>query len=196
MALDPWTVLGLENGADAADIKRAYLLRSKLLHPDRHQTASPDVLEEAERAMRHLNAAWAELRGRGADAGGASSPEPGRADTSRRRRRDPDPSPTEAFEWFVGAVVDTALRSGKALASWERDALVAPVAKLATLSADRHRKLRRRVLAALHADQDSAGAGSGLPREWRRNWDVLSESDVNAGILVLLDDLMEQLEFG
>lgn len=184
MALDPWTVLGLEAGAEAAEIKRAYLLRSKLLHPDRHQTASPEVAAEAERAMRDLNAAWAELGARGAgDVGGGG-----------RGGRDPAPSAAEAIEWFVGTVVETALRSGRALAAWERDALVGPVRQLAKLSPEKQRKLRRRVLAALHADQHAVGSGSGLPRDWRRNWDVLSVSDVDASILVLLDDMMEELE--
>ena len=192
MPLDPWTVLGLESGADAREVKHAYLLRSKLLHPDRHQAASREVLAEAERAMRDLNAAWAELR----DRGGGESSRPPREGGTRRAGRDTAPSPTEAFEWFMGTVVGTALRSGKALAAWERDALVAPIGQLARLSQEQQRKLRRRVLTALHADQDAAGGGSALPQEWRRNWDVLSVSDVNAGILVVLDDVMEQLGFG
>lgn len=57
-----YDVLGVEDTASLADIKRAYYDRARLYHPDAH-VASPDpVRVEAERAMQALNAAWTALR--------------------------------------------------------------------------------------------------------------------------------------
>jgi curved DNA-binding protein CbpA len=58
VADDPWRVLGVEPSAPLEEARQAYLLRSQLVHPDRHQGAAPRVRAEAERAMRELNDAW------------------------------------------------------------------------------------------------------------------------------------------
>jgi DnaJ-class molecular chaperone len=62
VALTYYDVLGVDRHADAFTLRRAYHLRSQLLHPDRHNGASPEVLEAAGRAMAELNHAWAVLR--------------------------------------------------------------------------------------------------------------------------------------
>ena len=59
---DPWQVLGLPSTATYDEAHRAYTVRAKLLHPDNHQDAKPDVAAEAQRAMGQLNTAWEEIR--------------------------------------------------------------------------------------------------------------------------------------
>jgi hypothetical protein len=56
-----YDVLGVPDDATAAQIKRAYRLRVRLLHPDHHAGAAPELREEASRAAQDLNEAWAVL---------------------------------------------------------------------------------------------------------------------------------------
>ena len=54
---DPWAVLGVDPGTPLAQARHAYLVRLRLVHPDHHQGAGPDVLAEADRATRALTEA-------------------------------------------------------------------------------------------------------------------------------------------
>jgi curved DNA-binding protein CbpA len=69
---DPYEVLGVARGATVEEITRRHRILSHIFHPDRYQTASSDVREEAERRMKTVNAAYDVLKRRG-------SPEPHRA---------------------------------------------------------------------------------------------------------------------
>jgi hypothetical protein len=66
-----YDVLGVRPDATVEEIKRAYVRRARVLHPDAHASSATVVQDEAERAMRELNIAWNTLR-----------------DTVRRRRYD------------------------------------------------------------------------------------------------------------
>jgi DnaJ-domain-containing protein 1 len=57
-----YDVLGVSARASADQIKRAYYRRARSYHPDGHAGSSVAVLEEAQRAMAGLNAAWHVLR--------------------------------------------------------------------------------------------------------------------------------------
>lgn len=58
---DPYQVLGVAPGADAAEIRRAYLALARRFHPDAHADRSPAERAHAERRMRDVNVAWATL---------------------------------------------------------------------------------------------------------------------------------------
>lgn len=62
MALTHYETLGVGPDATHEALRRAYMLRVQLLHPDRHMGASADVIAEAERATVELNRAWSVLR--------------------------------------------------------------------------------------------------------------------------------------
>jgi DnaJ-like protein len=55
-------VLGVRPTASVETIKRAYYRKARAYHPDAHAGSSSAVLDEAERAMAALNAAWNVLR--------------------------------------------------------------------------------------------------------------------------------------
>jgi curved DNA-binding protein CbpA len=57
-----YDVLGVSPRASADQIKRAYYRRARAYHPDGHAGSSVALLEEAQRAMSDLNAAWRVLR--------------------------------------------------------------------------------------------------------------------------------------
>jgi len=101
-----YDVLGVDDTAEVAQIKRAYYDRARLYHPDAHIDSPPSIRAEAERAMQALNAAWTVLRQpatrrrydrqlslvraevEGAGAAGESA-RPGAGVGSRRRTRRP-----------------------------------------------------------------------------------------------------------
>jgi hypothetical protein len=56
-----YDVLGVPTGADAAEIRRAYLVLARRFHPDAHADRSPAERAHAERRMRDVNEAWADL---------------------------------------------------------------------------------------------------------------------------------------
>jgi len=58
---DPYTVLGVAPGADAATIRAAYLTLVKTYHPDRHIAAGtpPEFIRVAEARMAAINTAYA-----------------------------------------------------------------------------------------------------------------------------------------
>lgn len=57
-----YEVLGVRRTASLIEIKRAYYRKARAYHPDAHAGSGPEVLDEAERAMSQLNAAWNVLR--------------------------------------------------------------------------------------------------------------------------------------
>ena len=107
-----YDVLAVAPDATPEEIKRTYLLRVQLLHPDRHAGASPEVLAESVRATAEVNDAWAVLRdpaaraaydatidGRHSSVGGEPPPDdptppPGPTDLSA----DPEPTDTGAAD--------------------------------------------------------------------------------------------------
>jgi hypothetical protein len=56
-----YEVLGVSTGATAKAIRRAYVDRARLHHPDFHTNADASVRLDAEREMQRLNDAWAVL---------------------------------------------------------------------------------------------------------------------------------------
>ena len=53
-----YDTLGVEPGATAKEIRKAYLRRARALHPDRQQGRSAADARRAEEAMRQVNVAW------------------------------------------------------------------------------------------------------------------------------------------
>ena len=60
----PFAVLGLPSTATWDEVVTAHRQLAKLHHPDRLQDAEPDVRMMSEQTMRHVNAAYQELRER------------------------------------------------------------------------------------------------------------------------------------
>ncbi|MEL6335165.1 MAG: molecular chaperone DjiA [Pseudomonadota bacterium] len=62
---DPWQILGLAPGVDAATLRRHYRCLVRDLHPDRlmAQGVPAEARQTAERRLARINAAYAELRG-------------------------------------------------------------------------------------------------------------------------------------
>lgn len=56
-----YDVLGVASDADAAEIRRAYLVLARRFHPDAHSDRSPAERAHAERRMSDVNEAWADL---------------------------------------------------------------------------------------------------------------------------------------
>lgn len=56
-----YDVLGVTPGADASSIRRAYVAKARMYHPDFHADATPEVKAHAEAEMRSINEAWAVL---------------------------------------------------------------------------------------------------------------------------------------
>jgi DnaJ-domain-containing protein 1 len=57
-----YDVLGVRSSATAEQIKRAYYRKARTYHPDAHAGSTAAVLDEAERSMAAVNAAWNVLR--------------------------------------------------------------------------------------------------------------------------------------
>lgn len=62
MSRSHYEVLGVRTSASTAEIKRAYYSKARAYHPDAHAGSDPLILDETERAMAELNAAWNVLR--------------------------------------------------------------------------------------------------------------------------------------
>jgi hypothetical protein len=90
--------LGVSRSASSAEIRRAYLVRARLVHPDFHTEADARTRADAEQQMRRLNEAWAVLgdrdRRRDYDRGLA-------ADERRTRRERPAGAPNPEFVPYV-----------------------------------------------------------------------------------------------
>lgn len=57
-----YDLLGVASDADEEELRRAYVARAQVLHPDRH-TGSPEaVRRQAEAEMKAVNEAWATLK--------------------------------------------------------------------------------------------------------------------------------------
>lgn len=65
---DPWAVLGVEPGADAAALRRAYHALVKQYHPDRHLAdgVPAEFIRVTESRMAMINAAYARVTGKAA----------------------------------------------------------------------------------------------------------------------------------
>src|SRR5688500_17482338 len=57
-----YDVLGVPFDADADEIRRAYLRKAQLLHPDRHGGSPESVRRQAEAEMKAVNEAWKTLK--------------------------------------------------------------------------------------------------------------------------------------
>lgn len=91
---DPYEVLGVARGATVEEITRRHRILSHIFHPDRYQTSSSDVREEAEGRMKTVNAAY-DLLKRGAPPPPYRAP----ADPPPRPARGPAASrPDDAWE--------------------------------------------------------------------------------------------------
>ena len=60
-----FTTLGVRKGATMAEISAAYKKLARAHHPDKVAMLEPEEREVAERRMKEVNAAYAELRGQG-----------------------------------------------------------------------------------------------------------------------------------
>jgi len=56
-----YEVIGVQPGATTDAVRRAYLSKARLAHPDFHVGADSNARSDAERQMRELNEAWAVL---------------------------------------------------------------------------------------------------------------------------------------
>lgn len=61
----PWEVLGVAEGATAAELKAAYLLRCKEYHPDKVATLGERLKSVAEEEFKRVQAAYEHVQGRG-----------------------------------------------------------------------------------------------------------------------------------
>jgi hypothetical protein len=59
--LDPHAVLGVGANASAAEIRRRYRILIQIYHPDRYQSSSREVQDEANKLMKQINTAYATL---------------------------------------------------------------------------------------------------------------------------------------
>ncbi len=195
MASDPWTVLGVAPSATYAEVRRAYLVRSQLLHPDRHQGSGPDVMAEAERAMRELNDAWNTVRARFDPTGEAAEPDAGEAwrdgDTDRQGADraesgcDDALDPETCLDWVLRRLADAARRHGDPLSPEELRRLRLPVAVAPTGRRFEHWLAHRRTTLR-DAVADDSPKGEELER-WTRSVRVLSESRSSVVFMLLLE---------
>ncbi len=201
---DPWATLGVTPTASYDEARRAYVLRSQLLHPDRHQGAPTDVLAEADRAMRELNEAWDQVRAsfgrdgqksptgdRRSPGGGQDQAEEPRPDPGHRRQETPHaderqaPTAAACLDWVVERLIQAGREHGDPLGTEEIVRLRLPVAgapggRRFDHWVERRRRTMRQALA------DDAASGQGTDR-WARAWRVLGESPTTPVVMLLLD---------
>jgi molecular chaperone DnaJ len=56
-----YELLDVDPGATTAEVRAAYLVKARALHPDRHGGDSPAEMAVAQRRMQEVNAAWTVL---------------------------------------------------------------------------------------------------------------------------------------
>ncbi len=105
-----YEVLGVAPNADPATVRRAYVAKARLYHPDFHISDSAEVRAHAEEQMRVINAAWAVL-GRSASrgrydrelhkTGRFGEPEPARSASHSRTRAPERTSGTAPPRWLT-----------------------------------------------------------------------------------------------
>jgi curved DNA-binding protein CbpA len=163
-------ILGVQEGAPAADVKDAYLRQARRWHPD----ANLGNAAEAEKRMKEINEAYAVLTGRAGVAAGAwGRAEDERAERDRRAAEDERAGWTKGTKgangarWTGGAKVPNRARSrtvaaiAAALAVWAAASLYGSrAAEQARAGAARTAALRQREDAAKRAgaDRDRAAA--------------------------------------
>lgn len=199
-ASDPWVVLGVDRAASYAEARRVYLARSQLLHPDRHQGASSEVLAEAERAMKDLNQAWHEVQRElalGAQArprsdGPAPSqpaPRPGKS-AAHKSSKDGDFTDVEdCIDWIIGGLVEAGRQQGDPLEVYEIGYLMLDVGQAGTRKMTRWLERREVTLRrALDADQ-RGGLGLG---DWLRAYKMVDSVRPTSVLTLLLDRVIQE----
>jgi hypothetical protein len=169
---EAWRVLGLEPTAGLDEARRAYRRRARTLHPDRHQGAAPEVVAEAERAMRELTAAWATIRH-------AAAPEP----------PEPPPSVEACLAWFVEALVEAGPAADDPVGDDDVVRALEPVA-VGAGRADFEPWCRRRLRTLAIALAVDRVRPDEVPRQWQRCYDGLRHADVDVVLRLLLDELL------
>jgi hypothetical protein len=203
---DPWSVLGLDRSATYEEARLAYRRRSRLVHPDRHPEADPELRAEAERAMAALNLAWQTLEQllsgpstqRSRSNGKRSSDtnaRPGRSRTSERpgRPSDLDLDGYDTFQdcvdWVLGGLIEGGELQGDPLSYSEIERALEPIAKEARKNSFdlwlTHRTTAMR--AALDAD---ASDGDGSLAIWVHCYRLLDDAQCNKVIMMMLDELL------
>lgn len=108
-----YDVLGITADARADTIKRAYYKRARAYHPDAHAGSTAALIDEAERAMAAVNAAWTVLRDptarRDYDQSLIDAAEAARPAARGRRKPNPRTTPPSAllasgFSYWMGGV--------------------------------------------------------------------------------------------
>jgi hypothetical protein len=189
---DPWARLGIAPTASYAEAHRAYVLRSQLLHPDRHQGAPTDVLAEADRAMRELNEAWDQVRAFLARPEDLAPPGQSRTPVDDRPGGDPPPAAgnpeataATCLDWVVDRLIEAGREHGDPLAWEEILRLRLPIAG-APGGRRFERWVARRRQTMRQAVADDASRGQGTDR-WAQAWRVLGESPATPVVMLLLD---------
>jgi hypothetical protein len=175
---DPWVVLGVDATASYAEVHRAYLVRCQIVHPDRHQGASAEVLAEAQRATSELNEAWEAIRHQLQHPGGV-------VDWSSSGDDGVPADPSDCLDWVVQRLVDAGREHGDPLSSEEISRLRAPAATAPTgRRFERWMQRRRKTLRLAMSDGEGTRAG----REgWAKVFRVLGDADVRVVLLLLFE---------
>ena len=173
---DPGALLGVPPGTGYDEARRAYLLRLQVVHPDRHQGASPAVLAEAERATRELTEAWEAVQAALTTA--APSPAGGRAAAA------PPAAPTaptgEPLRWMIDHLIAAAAAEGAPLRSHEVDLMVRPLS--AAPRGRRFERWLRRRRATLTRAVEADG-----PDAWGAALRALHDRGTSAVVLLLFE---------
>jgi len=62
VALDPWSVLGVEQGASQSEIRKAFHQRMSEYHPDKVSALGAELRELADAKSKQINRAYEQLR--------------------------------------------------------------------------------------------------------------------------------------
>ena len=158
---DPWALLGVPPGTGYDEARRAYLLRLQVVHPDRHQGASPAVLAEAERATRELTEAWEAVQAALTTAA-------------------PTAPTGEPLRWMIDHLIAAAAAEGAPLRSHEVDLMVRPLS--AAPRGRRFERWLRRRRATLTRAVEADG-----PDAWGAALRALHDRGTSAVVLLLFE---------